>query len=92
MLKECYENLDDFEIINQIDDFYLAKHKGNEGACVIYAYDGGYQYHVVSLEKLLDFDTEAFFAKWLDSIGKYITSQRPYSNKFNFGGDDHEIL
>ena len=76
------ENLDDFEIINSRGEFYLAKHKPTGELAVIFEYDGGYQYLAVSLNELLDFDPEEFFAKWLDKIGKMITSQRPYSDKF----------
>lgn len=81
-------NLDRYTIINQIDDFYLAKdnlYKGKAGnVVVVYSYDGGYQYHGVYLDDLLDFDVEKFFTQWLDNVAKMIVDTSPYANKFDF--------
>lgn len=90
--KYCHEDLHEFEILKEVDDFYLAKHKENGGIYVVYSYDSGYQYHCVLLDKLFDIDTDKLIEQWMNAIGKMITAQRPYSNKFNFGGDEDEIL
>ena len=84
------DDLNRYEILNQIDDFYLAKDKLYEGKrgniVVVYAYDGGYQYHGIYLDDLLDFDVEKyvneFWERVFTRVGNDITKTRPYSNNF----------
>lgn len=90
-MKEAHyvhENLDEFEILREVSDFYLARHKEYGGIYVIYSYDSGYQYHCVLLDKLFDIDTDKLIEEWMNAIGRMVTAQRPYSNKINFGGDE----
>ena len=78
---------DYFEIIKACgdfpyDDFALCKDKETGKVVVVYAYDGGYAYPSWNLEDLLDFDAEEYFAKWLDAIGKFLISNRPYKDNW----------
>ena len=81
------KELEKFEIIKACgdfpyDDFALGKDKETGKIVVIYSYDGAYSMPSWDLEDLLGFDTEAYTAAWLDAIGKYIISNRPYENKW----------
>ena len=64
------------------DDFALGRDKKTNDIVVIYAYDGGYAYPSWKLSDLLDIDENLIIQKWEEAIGKMITSQRPYSDKF----------
>ena len=90
--KFCvFENLDEFDILHQVGEFYLARHMKGD-IMVVYAYDGGYTYDAAKLDDLMNIDTDKLIEQWMNAIGKMVTAQRPYSNKFSFGGDEDEIL
>lgn len=88
-----HEDLHEFDVLREVEDFYLARHKKYGGIYVIFKrYDGEYRFFCILLDKLFDIDTDKLIEEWMNSIGRMITAQRPYSNKFNFGGDEDEIL
>lgn len=81
--------LEEFEIINACgdfpyDDFAFGRIKENNELVVIYAYDGGYDYVSWSINDLFDIDEEKIIEACYNAIGKYITSTRPYKDKFPF--------
>ncbi len=81
--------LEEYEIIRACgdfpyDDFAIGRIKETHELVVIYAYDGGYDYVSWSINDLLDVDEEKMYQQFIDAIGKYITSIRPYKDKFPF--------
>lgn len=81
------KELEKFEIIKACgdfpyDDFALCRNKETGKIVVVYSYDCAYLFPSWDLEDLLDFDAEEYYAKWLDAIGKFIISNRPYENKW----------
>lgn len=81
--------LDNFEIIKACgdfpyDDFALGRKKSTNKIVIIYAYDGGYAYPSWELNDLLDIDEEKILEAYFNAVGKFITSTRPYADKFPF--------
>lgn len=81
-MEKCYNTDIRFEYLNRVGDFALARDKENNELVLIYSYDCGYEYHVISVNELFDIDTDKILAEWLNAIGKMITSNRPYANNW----------
>ena len=64
------------------DDFALGRIKETNEIVVIYAYDGGYDYVSWAINDLFDIDEEKLYAQYIDALGRYISSIRPYKDIF----------
>lgn len=81
--------LEEYEIIKPCgdfpnDDFALGRIKKTNEIVVIYSYDMGYDYISWSVNDLFDIDEEKLYQRYLDAVGRYITSIRPYKDNFPF--------